>query len=138
MFYSIVQIGPGQIILPLVAFPLRSGDLIFRTFHQTLWSQKWQKAFGMIILKFTWKIQQDYIGIQNLAWNPRPRIWNSKPLKFLVPNVEKADSTLDKFIEVVNPERYRLVTDDPAFCKTIGDICDADGFVKPEDAYCTK
>jgi hypothetical protein len=26
--------------------------------------------------------------------------------------------------------------DDPAFCKTIGDICDPDGFVKPGDAYC--
>src|SRR5919106_2622548 len=40
--------------------------------------------------------------------------------------------------QIVNPERYCLVTDIPAFCKTIGDICDADGFVKPEDAYCTK
>jgi len=40
--------------------------------------------------------------------------------------------------QIVNPERYCLVTDDPAFCKTIEDICDADGFVKPEDAYCTK
>src|ERR671911_405410 len=40
--------------------------------------------------------------------------------------------------QIHNPERYCLVTDDPAFCKTIGDICDADGFVKPEDAYCTK
>jgi len=40
--------------------------------------------------------------------------------------------------QIVNPERYCLTTDDPAFCKTIGDICDADGFVKPEDAYCTK
>jgi hypothetical protein len=40
--------------------------------------------------------------------------------------------------QIVNPEKYCLVTDDPAFCKTIEDICDADGFVKPEDAYCTK
>ena len=40
--------------------------------------------------------------------------------------------------QILNPERYCLVTDDQAFCKTIGDICDADGFVKPEDAYCTK
>ena len=39
--------------------------------------------------------------------------------------------------QIVNPERYCLVTDDQAFCKTIGDICDPDGFVKPEDAYCT-
>ena len=35
-----------------------------------------------------------------------------------------------------DPEKYCLIRDDPAFCKTIGDICDADGFVKPEDAYC--
>jgi hypothetical protein len=37
-----------------------------------------------------------------------------------------------------DPERYCLVTDDPAFCKGVGDICDVDGFVKPEGAYCTK
>jgi len=37
-----------------------------------------------------------------------------------------------------NPEGYCLMTDDPAFCKTIGDICDEDGFVKPEYPYCTK
>jgi hypothetical protein len=37
-----------------------------------------------------------------------------------------------------NPEGYCLNTDDPAFCKTIGDICDTDGFVKPEYPYCTK
>jgi hypothetical protein len=37
-----------------------------------------------------------------------------------------------------DPEKYCLNHNDPAFCKTIGDICDADGFVKPEDAYCTK
>ena len=35
-----------------------------------------------------------------------------------------------------NPEKYCLNTDDPVFCKTIGDICDADGFVKPEYPYC--
>jgi hypothetical protein len=35
-----------------------------------------------------------------------------------------------------DPERYCLVTDDPAFCRTVGDLCDPDGFVKPEDAYC--
>jgi hypothetical protein len=35
-----------------------------------------------------------------------------------------------------DPERYCLNTDDPAFCKTVGDICDADGSVKPEYAYC--
>ena len=40
--------------------------------------------------------------------------------------------------QILNPERYCIVTDDPAFCETIGDICDADGFVKPEDAYCIK
>ena len=36
-----------------------------------------------------------------------------------------------------DPEKYCLNHNDPAFCKTIGDICDADGFVKPEDTYCT-
>ena len=35
-----------------------------------------------------------------------------------------------------DPERYCFNPDDPVFCKTIGDICDADGFVKPEDTYC--
>jgi hypothetical protein len=34
-----------------------------------------------------------------------------------------------------DPERYCLLSDDPAFCKGVGDICDTDGFVKPEDAY---
>jgi hypothetical protein len=37
-----------------------------------------------------------------------------------------------------NPEGYCLMHDDPVFCKTIGNICDADGFVKPEYPYCTK
>jgi hypothetical protein len=35
-----------------------------------------------------------------------------------------------------DPELYCLNHNDPAFCKTVGDICDADGSVKPEDAYC--
>lgn len=35
-----------------------------------------------------------------------------------------------------DPEKYCLIRDDPAFCNLIGDICDADGFVNPEDAYC--
>ena len=35
-----------------------------------------------------------------------------------------------------DPERYCLNTNDPAFCKTIGDICDADGFVRLEYPYC--
>jgi hypothetical protein len=38
----------------------------------------------------------------------------------------------------VDQERYCLNTDDPVFCKTIGDLCDADGFVRPEYPYCTK
>ena len=33
-------------------------------------------------------------------------------------------------------ERYCLVSDDPAFCKGIGNICDVDGSIKPECAYC--
>jgi hypothetical protein len=36
-----------------------------------------------------------------------------------------------------NPEKYCLNHNDPVFCKTIGDICDEDGFVKPEYPYCT-
>ena len=35
-----------------------------------------------------------------------------------------------------NPEGYCLNTNDPVFCKTIGDICDAGGFVRPEYPYC--
>ncbi|MGC1132894.1 MAG: hypothetical protein WA941_08725 [Nitrososphaeraceae archaeon] len=38
----------------------------------------------------------------------------------------------------VNPERYCLQYDNPTFCKTIGDLCDPDGFVRPEYPYCTK
>jgi hypothetical protein len=37
-----------------------------------------------------------------------------------------------------DPEKYCLNHNDPVFCKIVGDICDAVGFVKPEDAYCTK
>jgi hypothetical protein len=37
-----------------------------------------------------------------------------------------------------NPERYCLTTNNPIFCRTIGDLCDPDGFVKPEYQYCTK
>ena len=36
-----------------------------------------------------------------------------------------------------DPEKYFLNTDDPVFCKTVEDICDADGFVRPEYPYCT-
>ena len=35
-----------------------------------------------------------------------------------------------------DPEKYCLNYNDPAFCKTVGDLCDADGLVKPEYAYC--
>jgi hypothetical protein len=35
-----------------------------------------------------------------------------------------------------NPEGYCLNNIDPAFCKIIGDLCDEDGFVKPEYPYC--
>ncbi|MGC1135795.1 MAG: hypothetical protein WA941_23425 [Nitrososphaeraceae archaeon] len=37
-----------------------------------------------------------------------------------------------------NPEGYCLMTNNTAFCKTVGDLCDEDGFVKPEYPYCTK
>ena len=36
-----------------------------------------------------------------------------------------------------DPEKYCLNYNDSVFCKTIGDICDADGFVRPEYPYCT-
>ena len=36
-----------------------------------------------------------------------------------------------------DPEKYCLNHNDPAFCKTIGDVCNADGFVKPDGAYIT-
>ena len=39
-------------------------------------------------------------------------------------------------VHEINPERYCLNTNDPAFCRTIGDLCDEDGFVKPEYPYC--
>jgi hypothetical protein len=35
-----------------------------------------------------------------------------------------------------NPERYCLMYDNP-YCKFIGDICDDEGFVRPEYPYCT-
>ena len=36
----------------------------------------------------------------------------------------------------INPEKYCLMTNNTAFCNTIGDICDPDGFVRPEYPYC--
>jgi hypothetical protein len=36
----------------------------------------------------------------------------------------------------INPERYCLKFDNP-YCKFIGDLCDEEGFVKPEYPYCT-
>jgi hypothetical protein len=35
-----------------------------------------------------------------------------------------------------DPEKYCLNHNDPTFCKTIGDVCKAGGFVRPESAYC--
>jgi hypothetical protein len=37
-----------------------------------------------------------------------------------------------------NPEGYCLMTNHTAFCKTIGDLCDEGGFVRPEYPYCTQ
>src|SRR4030095_16581692 len=34
-----------------------------------------------------------------------------------------------------DPEKYCLNYNDSTFCKTVGDICDADGFVKPDCRY---
>jgi hypothetical protein len=39
-------------------------------------------------------------------------------------------------LEESNPEKYCLNYNDPVFCNTIGDLCDEDGFVKPEYPYC--
>ena len=36
-----------------------------------------------------------------------------------------------------NPEKYCLKWNSPVFCKTIGDICDDEGYVRPEYPYCT-
>jgi hypothetical protein len=36
----------------------------------------------------------------------------------------------------INPEKYCLQYDNP-YCKFIGDICDDEGFVRPEYPYCT-
>ena len=35
-----------------------------------------------------------------------------------------------------NPEKYCLNYNDPGFCKTVGDICNPDGFVRLEYPYC--
>ena len=40
--------------------------------------------------------------------------------------------------QVTDPEGYCLRMDDPAFCKTVGDICDADGSADPEDRIAKK
>jgi hypothetical protein len=38
-------------------------------------------------------------------------------------------------VQEANPEKYCLRYDDP-YCKFIGDICDDEGFVRPEYPYC--
>jgi hypothetical protein len=38
-------------------------------------------------------------------------------------------------IQEINPEKYCLEYDDP-YCKFIGDLCDDEGFVRPEYPYC--
>lgn len=35
-----------------------------------------------------------------------------------------------------NPEKYCLNHNNTVFCRTIGDICDPGGFVRPEFPYC--
>ena len=35
----------------------------------------------------------------------------------------------------INPEKYCLMHDNP-YCKIVGDLCDGDGFVRPEYPYC--
>jgi hypothetical protein len=38
-------------------------------------------------------------------------------------------------VQEKNPEKYCLEYDDP-YCKFIGDLCDDEGFVRPESPYC--
>ena len=51
-------------------------------------------------------------------------------------NAEMCAATYISCMQEYNPEKYCLNTNDPVFCKTIGDICDVDGFVRPEYPYC--
>jgi hypothetical protein len=39
-------------------------------------------------------------------------------------------------LQETNPEKYCLMYDNP-YCKVDGDLCDGDGFVRPEYPYCT-
>jgi hypothetical protein len=68
---------------------------------------------------------------------------NATNKEYVAPS--ESESSYDKCVSSINltcgqesnPEKYCLKYDDPAFCKTIGDLCDEDGFVKPEYPYCT-
>jgi hypothetical protein len=51
-------------------------------------------------------------------------------------NKEYCAATYISCMQEYNPEKYCLNTNDPIFCKSIGNICDVDGFVKPEYPYC--
>jgi hypothetical protein len=35
-----------------------------------------------------------------------------------------------------NPEGYCLTTNNTEFCRTVGNLCDPGGFVRPEYPYC--
>ena len=54
----------------------------------------------------------------------------------LTKNQQKFVILLVDVSKIRDPEKYCLNYNDPTFCKTVGDIRDAGGFVKPEDAYC--
>ena len=66
---------------------------------------------------------------------------NATNKQYVTPSESRYDECVSLInltcVEESNPEKYCLKYDDPAFCKTIGDICDEDGFVKPEYPYCT-
>ena len=52
-------------------------------------------------------------------------------------DIDSCNSVNVTCYEEINPERYCLKTDNPVFCNSIGDLCDEDGYVKPEYPYCT-
>jgi hypothetical protein len=59
---------------------------------------------------------------------------NKKPVSTVCSGMGDPRPSVTCFQET-NPEKYCLQYDNP-YCKIIGDICDEDGFVKPEYPYC--
>jgi hypothetical protein len=64
---------------------------------------------------------------------------NFHTLNFNSRDAETSDMCTADYIlcqQEADPERYCVNTDDPVFCKTVGNICDVGGFVRPEYPYC--